>query len=333
MRVKELRRCRSRVAVIGLSLTAAMLMLSPIAATGQPSLQKVRVASPTKGIPFFPMYVARDFGFFRGEDLLVEEIVMGLDVAIAGVLAGELGYVTGTGSATRAAVAGAPVKAVMFAFEKVLFTLHVLPSIKSIADLRGKRLAVNRPVTTDAVFARAALERGGVDPATVTFSSMVATSTRLAALKSYAVEAAVLTPPFDAVGTKEGYRVLARAADVLDLPWTGLATSTKRLTEKPGEVKAMIRAMLKTLQFIRQNRDGSIALIRKEFQLDESLAAHVYDQMVPALSTDGTASVAAIENDIALARRSLKVTKPVEISQVVEFSLLNEIRPAPVLKP
>jgi hypothetical protein len=95
----------------------------------------------------------------------------------------------------------------------------------------------------------------------------------------------------------------------------------------------MIRAMLKSLQFIRQNRDGSIALIRKEFQLDESLAAHVYDQMVPALTTDGTASIAAIENDIALARRSLKITKPVEISQVVDFSLLNEIRPAPVLKP
>lgn len=333
MRVKKIRRCRSRIAAVGLSLTAAMLMLSPIAAKGQPSLQKVRVASPTKGIPFFPMYVARDFGFFRGEDLFVEEIVMGLDVAIAGVLAGELGYVTGTGSATRAAVTGAPVKAVMFAFEKVLFTLHVLPSIKSIADLRGMRVAVNRPVTTDAVFARAALERGGVDPATVTFSSMVATSTRLAALKSHAVEAAVLTPPFDAVGIKEGYRVLARAADVLDMPWTGLATSTRRLTEKPGEVKAMIRAMLKSLQFIRQNRDGSIALIRKEFQLEESLAAHIYDEMVPALSIDGTASIAAIENDIALARRLLKVTKPVEISQVVDFSLLNEIRPAPVLKP
>ena len=55
--------------------------------------------------------------------------------------------------------------------------------------------------------------------------------------------------------------------------------------------------------------------------------------MVPALSTDGTASIAAIENDIALARRLLKVAKPVEISQVVDFSLLSEIRPAPVLKP
>lgn len=332
MRVKNLRCCRSRT-LIGLGLTVAMLTFSPVVATGQPSLQRVRVASPTKGIPFFPMYAARDFGFFRGEDLFVEEIVMGLDVAIAGVVAGELGYVTGTGSATRAAVAGVPVKTVLYGFEKILFTLHVLPSIKSIADLRGKRVAVNRPVTTDAVFARAALERGGVDPATVTFSSMVATSTRLAALKSHAVEAAVLTPPFDAVGTKEGYRVVARAADVLDMPWTGLATSTRRLTEKPAEVKAMIRAMLKTLQFIREKRGASIALIRKEFQLDEPLAAHVYDQMIPALSTDGTASISAIENDIELARRSLKITKPVEINQVVDFSLLNEIRSAPVLKP
>ena len=321
-----------RKAVIGFSLTGAMLTLGVIPAGGQ-SLQNVRVASPTKGIPFFPMYVARGAGFFRGQGLFVEEIVMSLDVAIAGVLAGELGYVTGTGSATRAAIAGAPVKVVMFTFDKVLFTLHVLPMIKSIADLKGRRVAVNRPGTTDAVFARAALERGGVDPSTVTFSSMIATSTRLAALKSRAVEAAVLTPPFDAVAAKEGYRVLAQASDVLNMPWTGLATSVKRLSEKPGEVKAMIQALLRALQFIRQNRDRSIALIRKEFNLEESLAAHVYDQMVPALSPDGSASLSAVENDVALARRSLKLAKAVEVSQVIDFSLLNEARRALSLKP
>ena len=156
----------------------------------------------------------------------------------------------------------------------------------------------------------------------------MATSTRFAALKSGAVEAAVLTPPFDALAIKEGYRSLAQAADVLEMPWTGLATSAKRLAEKPAEVKAMIRAMLKALQYIRQNREGSIALIRKEFNLDESLAGHVYDQMVPALSADGTASVRAIENDIDLARRSLKIAKSVEVSQVVDFSLLNEVQRA-----
>jgi ABC-type nitrate/sulfonate/bicarbonate transport system substrate-binding protein len=309
----------------------AALALAAGSASGQ-ALQNVRVASPTKGIPFFYMYVARDMGIFRSEGLAVEEIVMGLDVAIAGLIAGELGYVTGTGSATRAAVTGVPVKVVMFTFDKILFTLHVLPTIKSIADLKGKRVAVNRPVTTDAVFARAALERAGVDPSTVTFGSMVATSTRLAALKSGAVEAAVLTPPFDALALKEGYRSLAQASDVLEMPWTGLATSAKRLAEKPAEVKAMIRAMLKSLQYIRQNREGSIALIRKEFNLDESLAGHVYSQMVPALSSDGTVSIRAIENDIDLARRSLKLTKSIEVSQIVDFSLLNEVQRAASLK-
>lgn len=310
---------------IRLGLVLGLLPLGAIPAGGQVT---VRAASPNRGIPFFPMYVARDMGFFRNEGLLVEEVVMGLDVAISGVLAGELGYVTGTGSATRAAVTGVPVKVVMFTFDKIIFTLHVLPTIKSIADLRGKRVAVNRPVTTDAVFARAALERGGVDPATVTLSSMVATSTRFAALKSGAVEAAVLTPPFDALAMKEGYRILAKASDVLDMPWSGLATSAKRLAEKSGEVKAMIRALLQTLQFIRLNRERSIALIRKEFSLDEVLASHVYDQMIPALSADGTASAGAIENDLALARRSLKIAKPIEASQVVDFSLLSEARRA-----
>jgi ABC-type nitrate/sulfonate/bicarbonate transport system substrate-binding protein len=324
MRNKNVRRRCWPTAAIALG---AVLMFAAVPASGQ-TLQNVRAASPTKGIPFFPMYVARDMGMFRSEGLLMEEIVMGLDVAIAGILAGELGYVTGTGSATRAAVTGVPVRVVMFTFDKIIFTLHVLPTIKSIADLKGKRVAVNRPVTTDAVFARAALERAGVDSSTVTFGSMVATSTRFAALKSGAVEAAVLTPPFDALAVKEGYRSLAQASDVLEMPWTGLATSAKRLAEKPAEVKAMIRAMLKSLQYIRQNREGSIALIRKEFNLDESLAGHVYDQMVPALSSDGTAGVRAIENDIDLARRSLKIAKSVEVSQIVDFSLLNEVQRA-----
>ena len=310
----------------------ALVLIAAVPASGQAPLQNVRAASPTKGIPFFPMYVARDMGMFRSEGLLMEEIVMGLDVAIAGILAGELGYVTGTGSATRAAVTGVPVKVVMFTFDKIIFTLHVPPTIKSIADLKGKRVAVNRPVTTDAVFARAALERAGVDPSTVTFASMVATSTRFAALKSGAVDAAVLTPPFDALALKEGYRSLAQASEVLDMPWSGLATSTKRLAEKPAEVKAVIRALLRSLQYIRQNREGSIALIRKEFNLDESLAGHVYNQMVPALSSDGTASARAIENDIDLARRSLKITKSVEASQVIDLSLLNEVQRALTVK-
>ncbi|OGQ82100.1 MAG: hypothetical protein A3F90_12885 [Deltaproteobacteria bacterium RIFCSPLOWO2_12_FULL_60_19] len=330
MKNKNIRR---RLWPVGAIALGAALMFAAVPASGQASLQNVRAASPTKGIPFFPMYVARDMGIFRGDGLAVEEIVMGLDVAIAGILAGELGYVTGTGSATRAAITGVPVKVVMFTFDKIIFTLHVLPTIKSIADLKGKRVAVNRPVTTDAVFARAALERAGVDPSTVTFGSMVATSTRFAALKSSAVEAAVLTPPFDALAVKEGYRSLAQASDVLDMPWSGLATSAKRLAEKPMEVKAVIRALLKALQFIRQNRAGSIALIRKEFDLDESLAGHVYNQMVPALSSDGTASARAIENDIDLARRSLKIAKSVEVSQVVDFSLLNEARRTFSLKP
>jgi NitT/TauT family transport system substrate-binding protein len=320
---------KRRILTVGF-LVAVMFAAAP--ASAQAPLQKVRVASPTKGIPFFYMYVARDMGLFRSEGLSVEEIVMGLDVAIAGVLANELGYVTGTGSATRAAVTGVPVKVVMFTFDKIIFTLHVPPTIKSIADLKGKRVAVNRPVTTDAVFARAAVERAGVDPTTVTFASMVATSTRLAALKSGAVEAAVLTPPFDALAIKEGYRSLAQAADVLDMPWSGLATSVKRLAEKPAEVKAMIRALLRSLQYIRQNREGSIAIIRKEFNLDETLAGHVYEQMVPALSADGTASMRAIENDIDLARRSLKIAKSIEPSQVVDFSLLNEVQRAVSLK-
>lgn len=50
-------------------------------------------------------------------------MIYGWGSIISGVLAGDLRGVTGTVSATRAAAAGAPVKAVMFAFEVVDFSL------------------------------------------------------------------------------------------------------------------------------------------------------------------------------------------------------------------
>jgi len=61
-------------------------------------------------------------------------VIYGWGSIISGVLAGELRCVTGTVSATRAAAAGAPVKAVMFAFEVVDFSL--LNEIRPAAVLK-----------------------------------------------------------------------------------------------------------------------------------------------------------------------------------------------------
>jgi ABC-type nitrate/sulfonate/bicarbonate transport system substrate-binding protein len=71
MRNKNVRRRCWPTAAIALG---AVLMFAAVPASGQ-ALQNVRAASPTKGIPFFPMYVARDMGMFRSEGLAVEEIV------------------------------------------------------------------------------------------------------------------------------------------------------------------------------------------------------------------------------------------------------------------
>jgi hypothetical protein len=111
--------------------------------------------------------------------------------------------------------------------------------------------------------------------------------------------------------------------DVLDYPQGGLATTDKKIQENPAQVKRLLRSMVKSLIRIRQNRDELIAYIAKPWKMDPEFAASSYDTMLKAYSADGTTSAQSIQSVIdSIKGRSA----PVSISQVVNFSLLEEVQ-------
>ncbi len=108
----------------------------------------------------------------------------------------------------RAALKGAPVKGIYFQTEKVTFYLVADPSIKSAADLKGKRIAVGSPGDTqDRIMAMFA-ERGGVSARDLIRISMGSdTNTRITAIKTGAAHAAVVDPGGLVFAQKEGLGV------------------------------------------------------------------------------------------------------------------------------
>ena len=58
-----------------------------------------------------------------------------------------------------------------------------------------------------------------------------------------------------------GFNVLVYAGDLVDMPMGGLGTTDKRLKEKRDEVRRVLRALLRSLRFVNDDREGSKALL------------------------------------------------------------------------
>ena len=100
--------------------------------------------------------------------------------------------------------------------------------------------------------------------------------------------------------------------------------STQKIKENADEVDRVTRATLKGLEFVKRNRDETIAAIVRIFKLDRSLASRVYDSVRDVWDDDGIASDGAVIRDINLARERLKITKEIKISDVADWSLVHK---------
>ena len=130
--------------------------------------ERVRTAIPRATLNYLSVPVAEIKGFFHAEGLDNETIVIPGSTAVAALVSGEVDYTGAGGSGMRAAVRGAPIKAVMFQTEKVTWYLVSAPEIAKVSDLKGKKIAVGTVGDTQDTLITMLLEREGVAPREVT---------------------------------------------------------------------------------------------------------------------------------------------------------------------
>ncbi len=137
---------------------------------------------------------------------------------------------------------------------------------------------------------------------------------------------AVLSPPADSEANRYGFHVLSRFYEIFKMPFTGLGTHLKKLKEKPDEVKRMLRAMIRTNRFIKQNRDGTIQAMMDWIKIDRDSAAATYDSTWRVFSEDGSIPEAGLKLVIDQSREAMKIDRPVANSEVADMSLLREVQ-------
>jgi ABC-type nitrate/sulfonate/bicarbonate transport system substrate-binding protein len=307
------------IAVVGLAAS-----LSPTNSFGQ-SLENVKVGIPGPSLSVLALRTAQVKGLFREEGLEVSLIQLATNVTITALTTKEVDYATASVAAMRSAISGLPVKTVVFVVRRPLHVLIARPEINSPQDLRGKIVGIGAYGDLTDFVLRAILARHNVDREKDIQNLIIPGSgARLTALLTGKIDGAILPPPFNVEGEKRGFKRLASGADVYEGGITGLSTNTDKLKDNPDQIRKMIRALMKSHSFLKNNKAESVKMISDWLKMDSSVASVSYEIYLNALSEDGLVSDRALMLDLARTREALKIKEEVPLSKVVDFSLLKE---------
>ena len=310
-------------------LLVAQFLLA--AAAHAQALKKIRLASSSTNVSFLALYTALHRGFFKDEGIDLEIIFMPANLASTAVLNGDVdfnGAVTGT---IGAAVQGRPMKVLLFTVSKPLLFLVSQKNIKDVKQLKGKKIAGSSPGGSATLLANQALKQIGLEPGKdVSVLQMSGSAaSRYAVLESGVVEASLLSVPENIIAVEKGYNELLFLGDVVEFPQNGFGTSDKRIRENPDEVYRMVRATLRGLQFIwdKNNSEAVTNVLMKQWKVsDRKMAAEMSRQVGRVLTKDAYVKPESVQVLIDLARESAKVSKPVSVSDVVDYSFLDRAR-------
>jgi NitT/TauT family transport system substrate-binding protein len=268
--------------------------------------------------------LAQKRGFFREEGLEAEIILMRGNVPVAALVNEEIDYYSGIGPVVVAAVRGVPVKVVACYVPGSPNVLLARPEIKSVKELKGKTIAVGPFGSNPHLIAKMIVKHSGVDPdKDVKFLSSGPPESRFLAMKEGLAAAAVLSSPFDFLGKKVGFVVVARAYELFSYPNGGLTASIKKIRERPDEIKHVIKAGMKAARYINQNREGTIQVLMEWLKTDKETATATYESNSKTFSEDGSIPEDGLRLVIEEAKTSANIQRQVPVSDVVDLTILR----------
>jgi NitT/TauT family transport system substrate-binding protein len=326
-------RARRISVALAVALSLGALLLGPLPAGGAPPAQRQRVtlASPSTGLFELPAIVALRQGYYLEENLEASRVRMAPPVTVAALLSGEADYSLAISASVSAILANdAPIRIVAAFADRPLHVLVVSdPAIQSVADLRGGTIGVSAPTDTTAQLARLVARTNGLEPQVdVSLLVLGESPNRLAALQAGQVSAVFLDLSHAVEAERLGARTLLRLADVIELPLGGLVVTETKLREQPAQIEAVIRATLRGVRFMQQQRGDTIAVLMDHLGLSREAAERTYDLGIGSFSTSGLISDRGLQALIDAAREtSGDRTRTVSAEQVADLSLARRAAP------
>src|SRR5438105_8352286 len=215
----------------------------------------------------WPVYIGQKNGYFDAVDLKLDVIFSQSNAsAIQQLAAGSLNIAPSAGlvDPIRAIEKGAPLAIVRILLQAPPYALLAKPAIKRIADLKGRTIIIGGAKDITRIFAERMLAANGVKPGEYDVVFAGATSARYSALQAGAVDAAMLTVPFNFYGELAGFTTLGFTFDTLpDMPFAGMAVNRVWAAANPKIVDRFLAAVGKGVAWFEDvsHREEAVKLM------------------------------------------------------------------------
>jgi NitT/TauT family transport system substrate-binding protein len=222
-----------------------------------------------------PLWVAKERGLFRKYGLDVDLVFIIAGRAAQAMIAGQVPVSQiGATHVTNAVTAGGDLTMILGLQNRLDYLFIARPSIKSPADLKGKKVAIGTPSGSASLATYVALDYLGLNPRRDNIALVYAGGVpeRLASLRSGSVEATSLSPEFSQVATSEGYRVLVDTGkENIPFQSSGLVVSRNFMKSSPQLVENVAKAIVEGVALIHhpENKRMVEQTIAKYLKLDK----------------------------------------------------------------
>jgi len=289
------------------------------------SAEVVRAAYPSANVQFLPAFVAMEKGFYKREGLDAELIsVRNAVTAVQALLGNQIHFIFSVGPQMPSIWEGSDIVLLAQQIGRPTFSMMATQDIKTVADLKGKKIGVSFGGSTFAG-TKALLELYKMNPEKdVQYVSIPGSQPKIAAMQQGIIQAALLAPPSDYVALKAGFKRLANLADLFkDTAFTGLAAAGKTIKENPQFVKRTVRAIVRGVIHTRDYPEDAIHTMMKHWRMERDVSVDAYNLIKEALQpvpTEKGVEMMAQWQAVAL---NTKPKRPVR--EYMDLRFVNEV--------
>jgi ABC-type nitrate/sulfonate/bicarbonate transport system substrate-binding protein len=317
---------------------AFSLLLIVLAATPATSAERIRIGYSSISGSYIGIWVGHDAGLFVKEGLDDQMILIPSGSQLAQVtVAGEveIGAMNGS-SAMAAALQGADVKIIGNTTNKMIFSIYARPDIKTVEQLKGKKIGISRFGSSTDISARYALKKHGLDPAKdVMIVQMGAMSSIMGGLQGGAIEAGLVSPPTLFAVEKMGFKEILSITD-MDLPFPNpsLVVQGGIIRNRPDTINRFMRAYARGIARARGDRELTYKSLAKYTKIDDPVVlGKAYDLYVgkvlekaPYINMPGMKNAL---DDLATTMPAAKGARP---EQFIDAHFLDTLEKSGLLK-
>jgi NitT/TauT family transport system substrate-binding protein len=281
-----------------------------------------------------PLWIAKELGLFEkyGLDGNLIYIASGV-TSVNALLGGSVDIIAASGSsAVGAAARGAPI-VVIASLGHIAYKLIAMPSIKSVADLKGKIIGSSRiGAGSDFALQRLMLKLGLVPGKDVQLipTGVSESDRRLLMMMQGKIDATL--------GTEENILQLGNRgvkfsilADLYDsgvfTTGSDIVTSRQLVKQKPRQLKAFLMALSEGIWIGRNNKELTMRVYRKNMKIQDTklLESMHKNYLLGSIPLRPYPNEEAIQNDIEDLSNTLPHLKGKKANEFIDLSLLKSM--------